>query len=53
MKSLLRRFKDSGTMNGKEGSYRHRSVTTGENTNLIEELICSREEALHVLLASR
>ena len=38
-KRLLKRFKDSGTMNRKEGSGRPRSVTTEENTDLIEELI--------------
>ena len=43
----LKRFKDSGTMNRKEGSGQPRSVTTEENTDLIEELICSQEEAPH------
>ena len=47
VKRLLKRFKDSGTMNRKEGSGRPRSVTTEENTDLIEELICSQEEAPH------
>ena len=46
-KRLLKRFKDRGTMNRKEGSGRPRSVATEENTDLIEELICSQEEALH------
>ena len=40
-------------MNRKEGSGRPRSVTTGENTNLIEEMICSQEEALHTHPAPR
>ena len=34
-------------MNRKEGSGRPRSVTTEENTDLIEELICSQKEVLH------
>ena len=42
-----------GTMNRKEGSGRPRSVTTEENTDLIEELICSQEEAPHTHLAPR
>ena len=46
-------FKDSGTMNRKEGSGVPRSVATEENTNLIEELICSEEEVPHTLLALR
>ena len=41
VKRRLKRFKDSGTMNTKEGSGWPRSVTTEENTDLIEELICS------------
>ena len=38
-------------MNRKEGSGRPRSVTTEENTYLIEELIYSQEEAPHTHLA--
>ena len=53
VKRLLKRFKDSDTMNRKEGSGRPRSVTTEENTDLIEELICSQEEAPHTYLAPR
>ena len=53
VKRLLKRFKDSGTMNRKEGSGQPRSVTVEENTNLIEELICSQEETLHSHLAPR
>ena len=49
----MKRFKDSSTLNRKEGSGRPRSVTTTENTDLIEELICSQEEALHTHLAPR
>ena len=40
-------------MNRKEGSSRPRSVITEENTDLIEELICSQEEVLHTHLAPR
>ena len=53
VKRLLKRFKDSGIMNRKEGSDRPRSVTTEENTDLVEELICSQEEAPHTHLTSR
>ena len=53
VKTLLKRFKDSGTMNRKEGSGRSRSVTTEENTDLTEELICSQEDAPHTNLAPR
>ena len=50
VKRLLKRFKDSGTMNWKEGSGQPRSVTTAENTDLIEELISWQEEAPHTHL---
>ena len=52
VKRILKRFKDSSTMNRKEGSGRPRSVTTEENTDLIEGLICSQEEAPHTLSTS-
>ena len=52
VKRLLKRFKDSDTMNRKEGSGRPRSVTTEESTDLIEELICSQEEVPHTPSAS-
>ena len=38
-------------MNRKEGSGRPRSLKTEQNTDLIEESICSQEEALHANLA--
>ena len=47
VKRLLKRFKDSSTMNRKEGSGQPMSVTIEENIDLIEELICSQEEAPH------
>ena len=53
LKRFLKRFKDSGTMNRKEGSGRPRSVTTEENADLIAKIICSQEEALHTHLAPR
>ena len=40
-------------MNREEGSGRPRSVTAEENTDLIEELSCSQEEAPHTLLERR
>ena len=40
-------------MNREEGSGRPRSVTAEENTDLIEELSCSQEEAPHALLEPR
>ena len=43
-------FKDSGIINRKKVSGRPRSVTTEENADLIEELICSQEEAAHTNL---
>ena len=49
----MKRFKDSGTLNRKEGSGQPRSVTTKENTNLIEKLICSQEEAPYTHLGPR
>ena len=47
----MKRFKDSGTMNRKEGSGRPRSVTTEANVNLIEEL--TQVETPHTHLAPR
>ena len=43
----MKRFKDSGTMNRKRGSGWPMSVSTEENTNLIEEVISSQQEAPH------
>ena len=40
-------------MKREEGSGRPRSVTAEENTDLIEELSCSQEEAPHTLLEPR
>jgi len=37
VKRLLKRFKDNGTMDRKEGSGRTRTVTTEENADLIED----------------
>ena len=53
VKRLLKRFKDSGIINRKEGSGRPRSVTTEKNTDLIEELICPQKEAPRTRLGPR
>ena len=53
VKRLLKRFKDSGIINRKEGSGRPRSVTTEKNTDLIEELICPQKEAPRTWLGPR
>ena len=45
VKRLLKRFKDSCSINRKEGLGRPRSVITEENTHLVEELTFSQEEA--------
>ena len=45
----MKRFKDSGATNWKKVSGRPRSVTE-ENTNLIEELVCPQDEAVHTCL---
>ena len=50
VKKILKRLKDSGTINRKEGSGQPRSVTTEENTDLIKELVCPQEEALYTRL---
>ena len=42
---LLNKFKERGTMDRKPGSGRPISVTTEENENLVEQLICSQEES--------
>ena len=42
VKRLLKGFKESGIMNRKEGSGPPRLVTREENTDFIEELICSQ-----------
>ena len=46
VKRLLKRFKDSCSINRKEGLGRPGSVITEENTHLVEELTFSQEEAL-------
>ena len=49
----MKLFKDSGTLNREEGSGRPRSLATEENTDLIEKLICSQEEAPYTHLGPR
>ena len=41
---LLKRFRENNSMGRKAGSGRQRTITTEENKNLIENLICSQEE---------
>ena len=42
---LLKRFKEDDSMDRRPGSGRRRTVTTEENEELIESLICSQEES--------
>ena len=41
---LLKRFKEDGSMKRRTGSGRTINVTTDENAELVEELICSQED---------
>ena len=43
---LLKRFQKDNSMDGRAGSGRQRIITTEENENLIENLICSQEDSL-------
>ena len=52
VKRLLQKYKKTGSMNRKPGSGRPRTVTTEENMDLVENLICSQEEP-HTHLAPR
>ena len=45
VQKLLNKFKERGTMDRKPGSGRPITVTTPENEQIVEELICSQEEA--------
>ena len=47
LKRLLKRYKETGIMDRKKGSGRHRSVVTEENQEIVEELICSKEDEPH------
>ena len=42
---LINKFKEEGTMERKKGSGRPRSVTTKENVEIVEQLICSQEDS--------
>ena len=44
VRRLIKRFEETGTMERKQGSGRPITVTTDENTEVVEELICSQEE---------
>lgn len=52
VKRLLKRFRETGTMDRLKGSGRPRSAVTEENEEIVEELICSQEEP-HTHLAPR
>ena len=41
---LLKKFKENGSMERKEGSGRPRAVCTKENEDLVELLVCSQED---------
>ena len=46
VRRLLKKYKTFGSMERRPGSGRKRSVTTKENEELVERLICSQEENL-------
>ena len=50
---LLKRFKEDDSMDRRPGSGRRRTVTTEENEELIESLICSQEESPGSHMSSR
>ena len=52
IKRILQKFRETGSMKRKHGSGRPTTVSTEENMDLIEELICSQEEP-HSHLAPR
>ena len=41
---LLKKFEETGSMDRKSGSRRPRTVSTKENEDLVEELICSQKD---------
>ena len=45
VQNLINRFKKSGTMDRKPGSGRPITVTTAENEEIVEQLICSQEDS--------
>ena len=53
VKRLLQHYKETKTMIRKKGSGRPVTVTTEENQELVEELICSQEEQPHTHQAPR
>ena len=53
VKRLLKKFRETGSMDRGHGSGRPRTVSTGENMDLIEELVCSQETRSHTHLAPR
>ena len=53
VKRLLQRYKETGTMKRAKGSGHPKNVATDENTDIVEELICSQEEQPHSHQAPR
>ena len=53
VKRLVNRYKETDTMDRKKGSGRPISVTTAENHELVDELICSQEDQPHSHQAPR
>ena len=45
VQKLINRFKEHGTMDRKVGSGRPVTVTTAENEQIIEQLICSQDDS--------
>ena len=50
---LLKRFQDDNSIDKRADSGRQRTITTEEDENLIENLICSQEENPGSLMSPR
>ena len=46
VKYILKKFRETGSVDRRHGSGQPRTVSTKENMGLIEEFICSQEEQL-------
>ena len=53
VKRIIKQYKETGTMDRKKGSGRPVTVSTEENQELVEDLICSQEEQPHSHQAPR
>lgn len=53
IKNIVKRYKETGTMQRKKGSGRPRTTRTEKNEETVEELICSQEDEPHSHLAPR